>query len=687
MSDIEIRCPGCAASYEVSADALNKKGRCKRCGQSFLIKAASETCDWSGANKAGRTAPVGQDRNGLPDKVGRFEIKQRLGMGGFGTVYRAHDPQLGRDVALKVPHPHLLNRQRYLREAQVAARLRHANIVPLFEATIEGNDPYIASAFIEGQPLDAILRQRRPEIKESVGWLIKLARAVDYAHNQKIIHRDIKPANIMLDVHGEPLLMDFGLARITTSDEQLTQPDGVLGTPAYMSPEQAAGKIDELGPATDQFSLGVVLYELISGKRPFDGPSYAVIHQVINFSPPPPSDHNAKISNELNAICLRMMSKRIKDRYESLNQVADDLERYLKRGQPPTVTSTDIAALANSADLPRIDAFPQVIATTTQPEHGFGRSENESQSFEISTRGAGRPLRQPTHSRDHRKRRTLISAAIIAGVLTTLFILLRPTGWLRPTRDPAAVNDVGSLVPFANDSKSPNEGPVADAGPQASTTTRPQTLGRNPSDSSSPPNGFRPLTNTAPSDIENARVNRGADSSIPKTPTESPPAKGNIDNTPNNSTPGGSTENLSSRNISKITLRPINPTDLFTRDESKGIQDFFEFSHPTNLPSLECVYVEMPVRQGHGYSLAFSDNEAFPVLHARFATEAAFFVPDANPKAGVQELTILDPGTNEIRFIAASDSDNLKCLFKFYYDENAVAFRFALRELTLTEYP
>ena len=336
---IRISCPNpdCEQSYNVQDNHLGRRVTCAKCGCEFKLSGASATARQSAgakdtAARTGDTRPAGTRK-----KLGRFEIRDRLGAGAFGTVYQAYDPTLDREVALKVPHPEKLqtkkDKERFFREAKASAQLRHPNIVPVYDAGVDGDTYYMASAFIEGQTLEEAIKKERPDFARSVQVVRDLAGALQYAHHLNIIHRDIKPANIMIDGNGDPLLMDFGLARFSDSEEKFTVAGALMGTPAYMSTEQASRRNDEVGPLSDQYSLGVVLYELLVGDPPFTGPPELVISLVINQEPPAPRGTDQEIPKDLETICLKAMSKRSEHRFIDCAELSDDLRRW-QEGEP-----------------------------------------------------------------------------------------------------------------------------------------------------------------------------------------------------------------------------------------------------------------------------------------------------------------------------------------------------------------
>jgi WD40 repeat protein len=219
--------------------------------------------------------------------------------------------------------------ERFLREARAAAQLHHPHIVPVYDAGRDGEHYYIASAFINGRTLAASIKGPLDPARAAV-IARDLAEALAQAHSQGIVHRDVKPANVMLDEQGRAYLMDFGLAQRFEQEEKLTREGAVIGTPAYMAPEQAAGSTGEALPASDQYSLGVVLYEMLCGKTPFKGPSPVVLHNVLHRKPPLPRRVNAEVPRDLETIALKAMAKRPEDRYRDCQAFAADLRRWLE---------------------------------------------------------------------------------------------------------------------------------------------------------------------------------------------------------------------------------------------------------------------------------------------------------------------------------------------------------------------
>jgi len=265
---------------------------------------------------------------------GRFEIVGKLGRGGSGIVYRARDPHLGRDVALKVLRfsgdPSM--RERLEREARTTARLAHPNIVTLHEAgTLDGTS-YLVMELIPGESL--AVRMPSLALEDKLALLGKVARAVAYAHSQGVIHRDLKPGNILIRPGGEPVVMDFGLARSLEGDLDLTVTGAAVGTPLYMAPEQLLGRREAVGPRTDIYALGVILYEALAGRPPFQGETIAqVTTRILSEDPVPPERRRPGVPRELSAAALRALEKDPARRYATAWTFAEDLARF-GRGEP-----------------------------------------------------------------------------------------------------------------------------------------------------------------------------------------------------------------------------------------------------------------------------------------------------------------------------------------------------------------
>lgn len=317
---LQIRCPHCRTPTAVAVDSALVDLTCPSCGRVYsLIGSSSQTRSAS---------PMSQ--------IGHFELIERLGVGAFGSVWKARDTHLDRSVALKLPRQGQMDAEeidKFLREARAAAQLKHPNIVAVHEVGRDGDSIYIVSDLVRGITLDDWLTGKQPTSREAAELCLTIALALNHAHEQGVVHRDLKPSNIMIDGGGEPHLMDFGLARREVGEVTMTIDGQVLGTPAYMSPEQAQGESHTADRRSDVYSLGVVLFKLLTGELPFRGNARMIMHQVIHDEPPSPRKLNGMVPLDLETITLKCLEKDPRMRYGSAAELGDELGRWLV-GEP-----------------------------------------------------------------------------------------------------------------------------------------------------------------------------------------------------------------------------------------------------------------------------------------------------------------------------------------------------------------
>ncbi len=271
----------------------------------------------------------------MPRDFGAYELLGEIGRGGMGVVYKARQKALDRSVAIKMILPgHLASAEhirRFQTEAKAAARLQHSNIVHIHEVGQVHGQHFFAMEYVEGISLAQRIAQGPIDIPTAVGLVATVARAVAHLHEQGIVHRDLKPSNILLDARGRPFVTDFGLARVFAADSQMTATGVIAGTPSYMSPEQASGRRERVGPASDVYSLGAILYELLTGQPPFrEQNPLDTLMQVLSREPTLPRRLNPRIPRQLELITLKCLAKSPDQRYASADALADDLERFAR---------------------------------------------------------------------------------------------------------------------------------------------------------------------------------------------------------------------------------------------------------------------------------------------------------------------------------------------------------------------
>ncbi len=313
---LKIRCPQCRKPVALSRTDTTIDMLCPSCGSNFNL--ARDLAKDKGKESA--------------RKVGHFRLLKCLGQGAFGAVWKAEDTELDRSVAIKIPRKETFTEadaEQFLREARAAAQVRHPNIISVYEVGREDGSIYIASDFIDGSNLDDWLQVHPPTVEEACTLCAKVAEALHHAHDAGVVHRDLKPQNILVDTSGEPHVADFGLAKRDVGEITVTLEGTILGTPAYMPPEQARGEAHHADRRSDVYSLGVILFRLLTGELPFRGQREMLILQILDEEPPAPRKLDARIPRDVETICLKCLEKDPAHRYQSAADLAADLRSWL----------------------------------------------------------------------------------------------------------------------------------------------------------------------------------------------------------------------------------------------------------------------------------------------------------------------------------------------------------------------
>ena len=371
----------------------------------------------------------------LPLRFGRYQVEKLLGKGAMGAVYLARDTQLDRLVALKIPKlsasakgsEKLLKRLKT--EAMAAAQIDHPSVCPVFDSGDIDGVPYIAMQYVEGETLKDHLKNQAKTPQPAVALILQLAEGLAEAHSHKIYHRDLKPENIKLNKRGVPVIMDFGLAKLATtfrSDASATQAGTTLGTPAYMSPEQASGKVEAIDHRSDIYALGVMLYEMLTGQWPFTGAAIEVMGQKSVLEPPSPLTVKPELDPQLAAVCHKLIARKREDRYQDAQELIAALSA-LNMGSGTQGTGSSIPeAQSHSGIATRRPSFEENDTLSSEIAR---RKQNANRSVAGATQdGKTRPITQPVANWWHGRPRGVKWTVLAAGVLVLGLIGLLATG-------------------------------------------------------------------------------------------------------------------------------------------------------------------------------------------------------------------------------------------------------------------
>ena len=353
-STCEIRCASCSQNFSMAQEETRKNKpqnglqvRCPNCHESCELTGADSTCEIRCDSCATRFSLAPEaTKSYVPrqEKIGQFELLEHSGSGAFGNVWRAKDTILDRQVALKIARSDRFDRADadiFFREARAATQLKHPNIVSVHEVGRDGELLFIVSDLVSGADLSDHLLIQRFSARETAELCSKIADGLHHAHESGVVHRDLKPRNIILDMAGVPHIADFGHAKRETGEMTITLDGSMIGTPSYMSPEQAEGESHQVDRRTDIYSMGVILFLMLTGELPFRGTYRMLMVQIINAPPPALRKLESTISRDLETICLKCLEKRPEHRYETAAELADDLRRWLEKepilASPPSL--------------------------------------------------------------------------------------------------------------------------------------------------------------------------------------------------------------------------------------------------------------------------------------------------------------------------------------------------------------